>query len=614
MDAPSPEARPRALMVRFWETWVVLGLGLLLTGMAWWLLNDQIDRQADARFRARARDLTNDIASRMDTYEQVMRGAVALVDVAGGRISRTEWRTYVAGLNVEDRYPGIQGIGFAKRVRAADLAPHEAAVRAEGYHSYRVTPDGPRPEYFPIVYLEPFASRNLRAFGFDMHAEPVRRAAMERARDVGTAAATSKVKLVQETEEDVQAGFLIYLPVYDRMQPLEMPGDRHEALIGFVYSPFRMNDLMRPIIKDGIAEDLDVRIYDGPAAAPDALLFEKESHQRPRFVETRLINVFGRDWTLRIASTPGFEAGAGSPMPQAVLVAGAIIALLLVAIINSALQDRHRMAELRRSYGALAKARAEAEEANAAKSRFLAAASHDLRQPLQTLGIYLHMIGERAEAPILRKLADSARDAFEATQRMLNSLMDIAMLEAGVTRPQLAAVEMSTFLARISEDLRVEAEAKGLSFRVSSCDVRVTTDPAMLERIVRNLLSNALKYTRTGVIRLACRTSQGVIAIKIQDTGPGIPRDRMHLIFEDFYQIGNPERDRGKGLGIGLATVARLTRLLGYRLRVLSRPGRGAIFIVDIPSEPATAGGDAEHPAHPSPASNGRSSSNTAAM
>jgi len=614
MDAPLPEARPRARMFRSWETWVVFGLSLLLTGMAWWLLNDQIDRQADARFRARARDLTTEIASRMDTYEQVMRGAVALVDVAGGRVSRTEWRTYVAGLNVEDRYPGIQGIGYAKRVKAADLALHEAAVRAEGYYTYRVTPDNPRPEYFPIVYLEPFASRNLRAFGYDMHAEPVRRAAMERARDLGTAAATSKVKLVQETEEDVQAGFLIYLPVYDRMHQLETPGDRHEALTGFVYSPFRMNDLMRPIMKDGIAEDLDVEIYDGPAVAPDALLFEKESHHRPRFEETRRIDVFGRTWTLRITSSPGFEAGTGSPMPQAVLVAGAIIAMLLVAIINSVLQDRHRMAELRRSYGALAKARAEAEEANAAKSRFLAAASHDLRQPLQTLGIYLHMIGEQAEAPFLRKLADSARDAFEATQRMLNSLMDIAMLEAGVTRPQLAAVELAPFLARISEDLRVEAEAKGLSFRVSSCDVRVTTDPAMLERIVRNLLSNALKYTRTGVIRLACRASQRGIAIKIQDTGPGIPRDRMHLIFEDFYQIDNPERDRRKGLGLGLATVARLTRLLGYRLRVLSRPGRGAIFIVEIPTDAATTGGEADRSAQPSPDSSGRSASNTAAM
>lgn len=267
------------------------------------------------------------------------------------------------------------------------------------------------------------------------------------------------------------------------------------------------------------------------------------------------------------------------------LFAGLIITLLLVATVNSVLQDRDRMAELRRSYDALALARAEAEQANAAKSRFLAAASHDLRQPLQTLGIYLHMIGEQADSPRLRKLVDAARDGFEATQRLLNSLMDIATLETGVISPQLSELDLPVFLERICEEGRLEAAGKGLGFRVTCGGARVTTDPAMLERIVRNLLSNALKYTHSGTIRVTCRQARGFTAIKVQDTGPGIPQDRLHLIFEDFYQIGNPERDRRKGLGLGLATVARLSRLLGYRVRVLSRPGRGAIFLVEIPDE-----------------------------
>jgi len=251
MAPPVPEARRRARLFRSWELWVVLALSLLLTGMAWWLLNDQVERLADARFRARARDLTTGIVTRLDSYEQMLRGGAALVDASGGRVSRAEWRTYVAGLHVEDRYPGIQGIGYARRVNAADLEAHEAAVRAEGFHGYHVTPEGPRAEYFPVIYLEPFASRNLRAFGYDMHSEPIRRAAMERARNTGTSTTTSKVRLVQETEQDVQAGFLIYVPVYDQRWPLATSADRHQALLGFVFSPFRMNDLMRPILAEG---------------------------------------------------------------------------------------------------------------------------------------------------------------------------------------------------------------------------------------------------------------------------------------------------------------------------------------------------------------------------
>ena len=571
-----------------WESWAGFGLGLLLTGLVWWLLGDQNDRLAQSRFQSRARDLTGDIVSRLGAYEQMLHGGVAMMNVAGGRATREDWRIYVSGLHVEERYPGIQGIGYAKRVPAGDREPHEAATRAEGFHSYAVQPDGVRAEYFPVTYLEPFASRNLRAFGYDMHSEPVRRAAMERARATGSAAATGKVRLVQETDRDVQAGFLIYVPVYDLGRPLGTAAERHEALLGFVYSPFRMNDLMRATIDSGMAEGLDLRIYDGDSTEPEALLFAKDSGHRPRFQDVRRIDVSGRPWTLRIASDPAFEASMDTATPRAVLVAGVIISLLLVSVINSVLQDRDRMAELRRSYDALARARAEAEEANAAKSRFLAAASHDLRQPLQTLGIYLHMIGlqltgERAQGPGAAKLVDAARDAFDATQRMLNSLLDLAMLETGVIRPRLDEVDLPAFLARIGEDIRVEAADKGLAFRASSCDARVTTDPAMLERILRNLLNNALKYTPTGTIRLTCRAGAEFVTIKVQDTGPGIPRDRMHLIFEDFYQIGNPERDRRKGLGLGLATVARLTRLLGYRLRVLSRPGRGAVFMVELP-------------------------------
>ncbi|TWA67278.1 CHASE1-domain containing sensor protein [Azospirillum brasilense] len=577
-------AVPDGRLFRSWESWVVFGLGLLLTGLAWLLLTEQNHRLAEARFRALSRDLAGDVSERLDTYEQMLQGAVAMVDAGGGQVSRTEWRAYVTGLHVEDRYPGIQGIGYARRVKAHDREQHEASLHAAGFYSYRVTPEGERPEYFPIVYIEPFASRNLRAFGFDMHAEPTRQAAMERARSTGTAAATARLRLVQETDEDVQPGFLIYVPVYDQTLPLTTAADRREALLGFVYSPFRAHDLMRSIMSQGASQLLDIRVYDGTETSPDSLMFDS-APSRDAFRDVLRIEVFGRPWTLVLSGTHAFEESVASATPRGVLFAGLIITLLLVATVNSVLQDRDRMAELRRSYDALALARAEAEQANAAKSRFLAAASHDLRQPLQTLGIYLHMIGEQAENPRQRKLVDAARDGFEATQRLLNSLMDIATLETGVISPQLSELDLPVFLQRICEEGRLEAAGKGLGFRVTCGGARVTTDPAMLERIVRNLLSNALKYTHSGTIRVTCRQARGFTAIKVQDTGPGIPQDRLHLIFEDFYQIGNPERDRRKGLGLGLATVARLSRLLGYRVRVLSRPGRGAIFLVEIPDE-----------------------------
>ncbi|WP_431862306.1 CHASE domain-containing protein [Azospirillum sp.] len=583
-DPPRTDHRPPS-----WEAVLVLALGLTLTALAAWLLHQQANRQADARFRAQARDLAAAIVERMDNYEQILRGGVALMDAGGALVTRATWRAYVASLRVEERYPGIQGIGFAERVAPDEIAAHEITVRAEGFPDYRVQPDTPRDAYFPIVYLEPFSGRNLRAFGYDMFSDPVRRTAMERARDTGQTAASGRVRLVQETGVDEQAGFLIYLPVYDRALPLDSVGDRRRAIRGFVYSPFRMSDLMDPLMTGQRQEYLDVRIHDGATADPATLLYDAPTEAAGTRQLVTAVEIFGRSWTVDVRATPGFEASVDRRAPVAVLVAGLLISVLLVAVTRSLLAERGRAAELRRSYDAAARARAEAEHANAAKSRFLAAASHDLRQPMQTLGIYLHLISEHAAATSMRRLVDGARDGFDAAQRMLTALMDIAALETGAAKPVLRPIDLDAFLGRIARELHVEAEAKGLELRVHLDRLSIDTDPAMLERIVRNLLHNALKYTESGCILLACRPRQGGAVIKVQDTGPGIPRERLHLIFEDFYQVDNPERDRSKGLGLGLATVARLTRLLGYRIGVRSRPGRGAVFSVEIPAASRTA-------------------------
>ncbi len=584
MAATEPDPSRTGRWPPSWEAIAVLGLSLLLTVLAAWLLHQQAERLADSRFRAQARDLAGAIVARMDSYEQILRGGVALMDAGGGGVPRHAWRTYVAALKVEERYPGIQGIGFAERVAPWDLARHEAAVHAEGFPGYRVHPDTPRSDYFPIVYLEPFTGRNLRAFGYDMSTDPVRRDAMERARETGRTSASGKVRLVQETGQDEQPGFLVYLPVYDRSLPLDTVEDRRRAIRGFIYSPFRMGDLMEQLMTGQVQEYLDVRIYDGAATTPDELLYAGQTEDAGTRRQTTSVDVFGQTWTVDIVATPGFEASVDRRTPLAVLVAGLVISVLLVMVTRSLLAERKQAAALRRSYDEISRARAEAEHANTAKTRFLAAASHDLRQPMQTLGIYLHLISEHTAAGSMRRLVEGARDGYDSAQRLLNAIMDIAALESGVVQPQMRRFDLGTFLGCIGRELHVEADARGLELRVRLHPLSVESDPAMLERIVRNLLHNAFKYTSSGTILLACRPAHGGAVIKVQDTGPGIPRDRMHLIFEDFYQVDNPERDRRKGLGLGLATVARLARLLGYRIGVRSRPGRGAIFTVEIPA------------------------------
>ncbi|HEY0835558.1 MAG TPA: ATP-binding protein, partial [Azospirillum sp.] len=224
-----------------------------------------------------------------------------------------------------------------------------------------------------------------------------------------------------------------------------------------------------------------------------------------------------------------------------------------------------------------------AERANEAKTRFLAAASHDLRQPVQSLVLLTASLAARLAGHPAGTLLDSLQASVDALCRLLEALLDVSKLDAGTVPANLRPVPLSTILAGLEAEYRMRAEEKGLAFRAVPSSLTLRTDPALLERILRNLLENALRYTDRGGILLGCRRRGDRVLIQVHDTGVGIPAEHLERIFLEFYQVSNPARDRGKGLGLGLAIVDRLARLLDCRVRVASRPGAGSCFMVEVP-------------------------------
>jgi signal transduction histidine kinase len=227
--------------------------------------------------------------------------------------------------------------------------------------------------------------------------------------------------------------------------------------------------------------------------------------------------------------------------------------------------------------------RRDAEHANAAKTRFLAAASHDLRQPIHALGLLLATLADRVRdagsAPVLKQI-DGAVDAIDS---MLNSLLDISKLDAGVVRPDVCPVELGALLERLNGEHQPVAHVTGNRLRVRATSVVVQSDATMLQRILANLVSNALRYTANGRVLVGARRRGGSMRIEVYDNGPGIPQNSLEDIFLEFHQLGNPERDRRKGLGLGLAIVKRLAGLLGHRIDVRSTVGRGSRFSITVP-------------------------------
>jgi signal transduction histidine kinase/ActR/RegA family two-component response regulator len=259
------------------------------------------------------------------------------------------------------------------------------------------------------------------------------------------------------------------------------------------------------------------------------------------------------------------------------------------ALQSSNAQLTVEIAERRRAEEAERRARGEAERANAAKSKFLATASHDLRQPFQAMRLFHHILQSRLTDNPTREIATRLGEAMQAGEELLNALLDISTLEAGTVEPRLADFAIQPMLTRLAQEFEAQAAAKGLDFRMVPSTAVVRSDSVLLERMVRNLLNNALRYTPRGGILLGCRRASGRMTLSVVDTGIGIPAEKQQAVFEDFFQIGNPERDRSQGLGLGLPIVARMARLLDHPISVRSVPGRGSAFSISVPFVQASA-------------------------
>lgn len=309
----------------------ILAIGLITTVG----ISLQMQRAATAQDRERfgvAVDHFHDsVTTRIDTYIAMLLAGAGLM-AGSDEVTPEEFRAFVARLDVQRRYPGIQGIGYTERIPPDGLARITALQEARGYDGFAVWPDTPRDEYHAILYLEPLDHRNRAAIGFDMFTEATRREAMSRARDTGYPAASGPVTLIQEIDEDKQVGFLIYAPVYTPGPPPDTVEARRARLRGFVYSPFRVGDLFMGLLGRNPRPRAAFALYDGdPVAAPLLHRVAVDGHA-PRFAATRRLSVAGRDWTAHITSTPALDDSSGGRFLPIVIWGGLGVSLLLTAV------------------------------------------------------------------------------------------------------------------------------------------------------------------------------------------------------------------------------------------------------------------------------------------
>ena len=602
---------------------LTLLISLLFTYQVFHVAQVEVKHKAQVYFDFRVHESTNFINQRMKTYEQALRGTAGLFR-ASNTVERNDFKQYVASLNLAKNYPGIQGVGFSLIVPSAKKAQHIASIRSEGFPEYTIQPDGQRDIYTSIIYLEPFASRNLLAFGYDMYSHPVRHAGMQKAIDSGEATLSGKVKLIQENGKNEQSGFLMYLPIYRNGTNNETVSERREHALGWVYLPFRMNDLMHGLFGER-ASDLHIKIFDGTSMSNEALMYDSNGSKlalKMSLSKTLQLQIAGHPWTINIEPLLPLGSQIGINYPKLVAVIGPIVSILLSLLIWFLMTTRELARELviqndekeRRSAElviankelnfqndekekrsaelviankelneiehSLLIAKSEAEKANQDKSKFLAAASHDLRQPLTAISLYVDVLTKQNNVDD-SGLGKKIQECVSSLSELLDNLLNVSKLDAGVVVATKTTFRVSDVLGPLVNIHAAEAAQKGISLHVRCSNLITHTDQAILQRILGNLIANAIRYTHKGGVLIGCRRHNGKQWIEVWDSGVGFPSNMAEHIFEEFTQLGDNSRRVGSGLG--LAIVSKSAKLLGLELRVHSRPGRGSMFAIEIP-------------------------------
>ena len=604
---------------------LVLALALLSTGGITWYLHRTAIAKDRERFSHQIERTRRDMAARFETYEAMLTGVAGLF-AANDTVALSDFHAYTERLDLAARFPGVQGVGWSRRVREDERTEVVATMRAQGLEDFHIWPaDHPGPETHAILYLEPLDRRNRAAIGFDMSSEPTRREAMERARDTGRAAASGRVTLVQEIDERKQAGFLVYVPVYRGASIPESVTERRTQLAGFVYSPFRADDLFEGSFRGESHPRLHFDVHDGRVASPDSLLHSSDDTDpltHPRFTDTETFEIAGRPWTVRFMTRPDFESSSGRETAYVVLALGILVSLALTAVTWS---QTHAWAAADANAAGLAASREEVQrllenermhadhlrEADHRKDEFLAILAHELRNPLAPISNGLQVW------PLVRDDADELDHIREVMTRqvaqlvrLIDDLLDVSRISRGKIKLRSEQTDLREVIDAAVEGITplLEDREQNLQLSLPERPPRLHGDFTRLVQIFTNLLNNASKYTRSGghievaaIIELitvgdlpqqlqsaaeddVSAAGTGRVVVTVTDTGEGIPADMLDRVFDMFAQVDRTlDRSEG-GLGIGLTLVKSLVELHGGTVAAQSEGlGKGSTFTVTLP-------------------------------
>ncbi len=573
---------------------IVITLSLILTLSAWSYSKRQIEKRVAQRFEDAQNSLISLIRDRMLKYEDALWSGVATLESHGGDISAVQWSTFAEALKIEEKYPGINGIGVIHYHTAATIDGYlrdQRRLRPD----FDVFPDHAQPERMPITYIEP-VDMNAAAVGLDIAHETNRRTAALASRDTGTAQITGPIVLVQDA--DSTPGFLFYAPFYANGGQVP-PAQRAAEFRGAVYAPFVVHKLMQGLLaKDQryisvSIRDADELIYD-EYTQPNAII-----DPDPMFSREVAIDLYGRTWVLDIRTNSAFRDANIYLQPTLILVAGLIVEGLIIALLVLLTRANARaVAYADRVTAALHREKEKLQELNSVLEikneeieQFAYVASHDLKTPIRGIAGLAEMIEEDLEAYFQTPNANPDVSANLAhikgrVKHMNNLTWGILQFSQTVPGAEHAdAIVLTDIISALRDDFDLSTSQLTFDGNVQT----VTRDTVNFRRVLENLVSNAQKYhdhPENLRIKIVARNTGAWLRVKVSDNGPGIApkfHDKVFDVFQTLGIAGQPE-----STGIGLAIVKKAVKNNGGDISISKAQGGGAAFTFTWPANPVT--------------------------
>jgi len=571
----------------------VLALGLVLSIVGFSELQaiskERLYLETEKYARAQVEQIQTKLNISLDSLKNV-----ASLHLTTGEISKAQLAEFIA---TDTQYhDGTLGLAWVARVSDEQKEQFEKDVQAQedlSFHIHEVTAHGlpvaasGKQEYFPIRSLFPSSVGEL-SLGLNMASIPSRLKVINNAKKSQQTAITQRLSIFNK--EQHLLGFQAFHPIFAGDEPWQ------KKLVGFVVGIYDFAALFSGSFEQENGR-LTVALYDGNSSSQQLLYTSSDEFNTVNDIKfnnndhwTFPIVVADKQWLLAVFPQTSLAGSAQTWWPYIGLLAGSLITLLLTVYLFISLVKSRQVAELSTDLAGTTsqleiqrQLKAEADRANLAKSQLLRAASHDLRQPLHTIGLLTGLLKDSTSQEEQQHLTHRITQAVDGMNAMFGALLDISLLESGSLQAKPRHFYLQTVLEKLVIEFEIQAKQKNLTLELVNTSVCVFTDPTLLEQVLRNFLSNAIRYTEQGKVVLGCRRINDAVRICVIDTGIGMSDESQSKLFDEFYRAPQARQLSDKGLGLGLSIVAKTVEVLGLNAGFQSQLTKGSTFYVDVP-------------------------------